>query len=52
MVLDNHCSRVSADDTQSRLFSDRRASDDGFQEAVGKLRSRQLPNINFDERLL
>ena len=38
---------------QPRLFSDTRAAiDGGFQEAVGKLSSRQLPNINFDERLL
>ena len=28
-VLDDHCSRVSTDDTQSRLFSDTRASDGG-----------------------
>ena len=37
MVLENHRSRVSADDPQSRLFSDTRASDGGFQSSVAKL---------------
>jgi hypothetical protein len=34
VVLDNPCSRVSADEPQSRLFSYTRASDGGFQGAV------------------
>ena len=34
MVLDNNCTRVLADDPQSRLLRDTRASDGGFQSAV------------------
>src|SRR4029077_11935574 len=37
VVLDNHCSRASAINSQSRLFSDTRASNDRFQDAVVKL---------------
>jgi len=39
VVLDNHRSRASAVDSQSRLFSDPRARDDGFQSAVVTLRA-------------
>ena len=34
VVLDNHCTRASAVNSQSRKFSDTRASDAGFQSAV------------------
>ena len=37
MVLDYHCTRASAVDSQSRLFSDTRAGNAGFQSAMAKL---------------
>ena len=37
MVLDDHCTRASAVNSQSRLFSDTRAGNAGFQSAMAKL---------------
>ena len=34
MVMDNHRTRLSTINPQSRLFSDTRSSDGGFQSAV------------------
>ena len=36
MVLDDYCSRISNDDTQSRLLGNTRASDGGFQGAAAR----------------
>ena len=46
VVLDNHRHGLSADDPQSRLFSDTRASDGRFQSAVARLKVVTFPQLS------
>ena len=54
MVLDDNGARVSTDDLQSRLFSDTRAVDGGFQSAVVTLRTSRVEpkdkrSVSYDQ---